>query len=288
MAHLEAEIDFPEHGIEEISRSRIEQQVKQILAKTNQLLESAETGRVFREGLKTVIVGKPNVGKSSLLNALLKEKRAIVTDIPGTTRDAIEEIVSIRGIPLKLVDTAGIRETEDAVEKIGVEKTIELFAEADLVLFMIDASTGLTEDDKEIFPLIEEKNRLVIINKTDIRKEIDLTEVEKFTRKKDILEMSLLHGQGLDQLEKRIEELVYSGMTSGQEELLVTNIRHKNALESAAQSLENGLQAVTAKLPIDCVTIDLKAAWDSMGEITGETVSEDLVDLIFSRFCLGK
>ncbi len=288
MAHLEAGIDFPEHEIEEISRSRIEQQVKQILAKIKKLLESAETGRVFREGLKTVIVGKPNVGKSSLLNALLKEKRAIVTDIPGTTRDAIEEIVSIRGIPLKLVDTAGIRETEDAVEKIGVEKTIEMFAAADLVLFMIDASTGLTEDDKEIFPLIEEKKRLVIINKTDIGKETDLTEVEKFAQKKDILEMSLLHGQGLDRLEKRIEELVYSGMTSGQEELLVTNIRHKNALEAAARSLENGLQAVAAKLPIDFITIDLKAAWESMGEITGETVSEDLVGLIFSRFCIGK
>lgn len=288
LAHIEAGIDFPEHDLEDISRIQIEQKTKLILDRVKKLIDSAGTGKVFREGLKTVIIGKPNVGKSSLLNALLKEKRAIVTDIPGTTRDAIEEMVSIRGIPLKLVDTAGIRETEDIVEKIGVEKTMELFGEADLVLFMIDASTGLTADDREIFPLLKEKNRLLIINKTDIKKDIDLSEAENHIDPENVIEMSLLHGKGLDKLEERIETMVYAGLASGQEELLVTNIRHKNALEEAGLSIEEVLKAVAANLPTDCLAIDLKTAWDKLGEITGETVEDDLVTQIFTRFCIGK
>ncbi len=288
LAHIEAGIDFPEHDIEEVSRSQIEQKTRDILGKIDALIDSAGTGKVFREGLRTVIVGKPNVGKSSLLNALLKEKRAIVTDIPGTTRDVIEEIVSIRGIPLKLVDTAGIRETEDLVEKIGVQKTKEVFEEADLVLFMIDASTGITEDDRDIFRLVKGKRNLVIVNKTDIRRDIDISDMEKYVEKEDVIETSLLHGRGLDKLEARIEELVYSGLAAGQEELLVTNIRHKNALEKARRSVEGVLKALDAHLPTDCMAIDLKEAYDSLGEITGETVSEDLIDQIFSRFCIGK
>lgn len=288
LAHIEAGIDFPEHDLEDISRIQIGQKTKLILDKVKKLIDSAETGKVFREGLKTVIIGKPNVGKSSLLNALLKETRAIVTDIPGTTRDAIEEIVSIRGIPLKLVDTAGIRETEDIVEKIGVEKTMELFGEADLVLFMIDASTGLTADDREIFPLLKGKNRLLIINKTDIKKDIDLSEAENQIDAENVIEMSLFQGKGLDRLEERIETMVYAGLASGQEELLVTNIRHKNALEEASLSIEEVLKALAANLPTDCIAIDLKTAWDKLGEITGETVEDDLVTQIFTRFCIGK
>jgi len=288
LAHIEAGIDFPEHDLEDISRIQIEQKTKLILDRVKKLIDSAGTGKVFREGLKTVIIGKPNVGKSSLLNALLKEKRAIVTDIPGTTRDAIEEIVSIKGIPLKLVDTAGIRETEDIVEKIGVEKTMEMFGEADLVLFMIDASTGLTADDREIFPLLKGKNRLLIINKTDIKKDIDLSEAENHIEPENVIEMSLFQGKGLDRLEERIETMVYAGLASGQEELLVTNIRHKNALEEAGLSIEEVLKALAANLPTDCLAIDLKTAWDKLGEITGETVEDDLVTQIFTRFCIGK
>ncbi len=288
LAHIEAEIDFPEHDIEEVSRLQIKQKSTEIFNKIKALIESAGTGKVFREGLRTVIVGRPNVGKSSLLNALLKEKRAIVTDIPGTTRDVIEEVVSIKGIPLKLVDTAGIRETEDLVEKMGVEKTKEVFEEADLVLFMVDASTGLTEDDREIFQLVQGKRNLVIINKTDIRRDIDISEIETYVKKEDIIETSLLHGWGLEKLEKRIEEMVYSGITAGQEALMVSNIRHKNSLEKARQNMEEVLKALREQLPTDCMAIDLKEAWDNLGEITGETVSEDLIDQIFSRFCIGK
>jgi len=288
LAHIEAGIDFPEHDLEDISRIQIEQKTKLILDRVKKLIDSAGTGKVFREGLKTVIIGKPNVGKSSLLNALLKEKRAIVTDIPGTTRDAIEEIVSLRGIPLKLVDTAGIRETDDIVEKIGVEKTMEMFGEADLVLFMIDASTGLTADDREIFPLLKGKNRLLIINKTDIKKDIDLSEAENHIEPENVIEMSLFQEKGLDRLEERIETMVYAGLASGQEELLVTNIRHKNALEEAGLSIEEVLKALAANLPTDCLAIDLKTAWDKLGEITGETVEDDLVTQIFTRFCIGK
>ncbi len=288
MAHIEAGIDFPEHDIEELSRAQIEEKTASALSHIRKMIESAATGKVFREGLKTAIIGKPNVGKSSLLNALLREKRAIVTDIPGTTRDIIEEVVSIRGIPLVLVDTAGIRETEDVVEKIGVERSKEMFTEADLVLLMIDASTGLTEEDREILPLVGDKKCLVIINKTDIKKDFDVSEIQRHTGKKDVIEMSLFRGEGLETLEKRIEEIVYAGVTPGREDILVTSIRHKNALEKAARSLEEVLAAVSAHLPTDCMAIDLKAAWDSLGEITGETVSEDLVDQIFSRFCIGK
>ncbi len=288
MAHIEAGIDFPEHDIEEISRHKIEQKSGEILARIEHMLALADTGKVFREGLRTVIIGKPNVGKSSLLNALLKEKRAIVTDIPGTTRDVIEEIVSIRGIPLKLVDTAGIRETEDVVEKIGVEKTKEVFAESDLVLFMVDASTGLTAEDRALFPLVKDRNSLVIVNKTDVTQEVNVSEIETHFRGEDIIEMSLLYGRGLDRLEKRIEEMVYAGLSSSQEEIVVSNVRHKDALERALRSIKDVLSAMRAGLPTDCMAIDLRTAWETLGEITGESVSEDLVDQIFSRFCIGK
>lgn len=288
IAHIEAGIDFPEHDIEDVSRSRIEMKTREVLDRLKQLIDGAETGKVLREGLKTAIIGKPNVGKSSLLNALLKEKRAIVTDIPGTTRDAIEEVASIRGIPVVVVDTAGIRETEDVVEKLGVERSREMFEEADLILFMVDASTGLTEEDREILTLIKERKVICIINKTDIRRHIDMSEVEKYIDRHDMLEMSLLRGQGLDKLEEKIEKIVYAGIGCGREDTMVSSIRHKNALAKAAGSVEAVLNALSANLPTDCMAIDLKAAVDSLGEITGETLDEDLVDQIFSRFCIGK
>ena len=288
LAHIEAGIDFPEHDIEELSRAQITDKAEGILASLRKLINSAHTGKIFREGLRTVIVGKPNVGKSSLLNAMVRENRAIVTEIPGTTRDIIEEVVNIRGIPLVLIDTAGIRETEDIVEKMGVEKAKERFKEADLILLMVDASTGLTVEDREILPLVKEKNCLVVVNKTDIIDEIDVSELEKQTGIKDTILMSILTGQGLDKLEEKIEELVYGGLNSGTEELLVTNVRHKHALERAASSIEELLTAVEFGMPTDCMAIDIKDAMESLGEITGETVNEDLVDQIFSRFCIGK
>lgn len=288
LAFIEAGIDFPEHDLEEITVTRIKEGSFKVAERIKKLIASADTGKVFRDGLKTLIVGKPNVGKSSLLNALLREKRAIVTDIPGTTRDVIEEIVNIKGIPLKLVDTAGIRETEDVVERIGVEKTREAIAGADLVLMMIDAFTGITPEDKEIFPLLEGKNRVVILNKIDLGTDRGITEIREISGEKDILEMSLVHGKGLDELEKRIEEMVYEGVSTGQDDVIITGIRHKEALEKAARSMKQVLEAIQAHLPLDCLAIDLKEAWEALGEIIGETVSEDLVEHIFTRFCIGK
>jgi len=288
IAHIEAGIDFPEDDIEEITVTIIRKKLEELLGDIRKLIETADTGKIFREGIKTVIIGKPNVGKSSLLNALLQEKRAIVTDVPGTTRDIIEEVVSIRGIPLKLVDTAGIRETEDFIEKIGVERSKEMFIGADLVLFMTDASTGLTEEDREIIKLIKKKNSLVIINKTDLKKQSDFSEIERLVGQKDTVEMSLLTGEGLEALEEKIEQLVYAGRVFVQDDVMITNIRHKNSLELVQQSLEEAVNTINADMPVDCVAIDLKAAWEALGEITGETVSEDLIDQIFSQFCIGK
>lgn len=288
MAQIEAGIDFPEHDIEEISRRDIEMKTRDILHRLKKMIDSAGTGKIFREGLRTVIVGKPNVGKSSLLNALLKENRAIVTDIPGTTRDVIEEVVSIKGIPLKIIDTAGIRETEDIVEKIGVEKTKEVFAEADLVLLVIDASTGITYDDQVLLPLVRGRNCIIIINKIDIKKDFDEGFLKDFVPEAHVIQMSLLNGIGLHELENKIEELVYKGLPAGQEEIMVNNIRHQNSLEKAAAGLQEALYGLRAQMPTDCMAIDIKAAWENLGEITGETVGEDLLDEIFSRFCIGK
>lgn len=288
MAQIEAGIDFPEHDIEELSRARISQKTEVLLQEINKMIASADTGKVLRDGLRTVIIGKPNVGKSSLLNALLKEKRAIVTDIPGTTRDVIEEVVSIRGIPLKIVDTAGIRETSDLVEKIGVEKTKQASLEADLILLMVDASTGITENDLEVLALLEGKKCIIILNKIDLKQQLNDPDLQKYFGKYEMVKMSLIKGQGLDQLENKIEEMVYSGRVATQDDLMVTSIRHQNSLEKAARSLRDALTAIDEELPTDCIAIDLKAAWDSLGEITGETIGEDLVDQIFSRFCIGK
>lgn len=288
LAQIEAGIDFPEHDIEDVSRANIKEKSHLILDKLAVLIESADTGKILREGLKTVIVGKPNVGKSSLLNALLRENRAIVTDIPGTTRDVIEEIVNIKGIPLKLIDTAGIRETEDLVEKMGVERTRHVISEADLVLLVVDVSRPLDEEDMQILRLAETKKLLIIANKTDIGEKINYDELEKVCPSDKIIKTSVTRGAGLDELEDKIEQLVYTGLTSGEDDLFVTNVRHKQALENARTSMDKVIEAIEMDIPTDCLSIDLKIAWESLGEITGDTVGEDLLDEIFSRFCIGK
>ena len=288
IAHIEALIDFPEDDLEDISLQAIGEKTSLFLEQVEVMVSTATIGKVFREGLKTVIVGKPNVGKSSLLNSLLREKRAIVTDIPGTTRDVIEEVINLRGIPLVIVDTAGIRETTDVVEKIGVEKTKEKFADADIVLFMIDVSSGLTEDDKKIIPLLDGKNYLVILNKTDLKKNEDFVEIKQYFSDRDVLTMSLISGHGVEELENWIEELVFAESVSQSDGAVVSNIRHVDALERTVRSLKEALRTVGERLPMDCVVIDLKAAWESLGEVTGDTVSEDLVERIFSEFCIGK
>lgn len=288
LAHIEAGIDFPEHDIEEISRQKIKEQSVEIIDNLEMLAKSANAGKVLREGLKTAIVGRPNVGKSSLLNALLRENRAIVTDIPGTTRDIIEEVVNVRDIPLRLIDTAGIRETEDIVEKIGVEKTREMFAEADLILLVLDASTPLTAEDLQILEHARDKEMIIIANKVDLDHQLDYSKIEALSHKSAIIQMSIKNDIGIQDLESTIEKKVYAGLSNSAEELFISNTRHQQALHQALLSMKSALESLEIGMPMDCISIDVKAAWDYLGEITGDTVSEDLVDQIFSRFCIGK
>lgn len=288
LAHIEAAIDFPEEDIEEIEYQELKIRARGAWQKTKDLLATADSGKILREGLKTTIIGRPNVGKSSLLNALLKEKRAIVTDIPGTTRDIIEEVVNIRGVPLKIIDTAGIRETEDLVEKIGVERARESLEEADLVLFLLNWGEELQEEDREIITLLNNKKRIIILNKTDLPEKLGEGEIKKIFPEETILKLSLKEGMGLIELEKTIEEMVFAGQAFSLESALVTNIRHKNLLEKAEKSLQETVKALDSGMPTDLISIDLKDVLHYLGEITGETVSDDVIDQIFSQFCIGK
>ncbi|WP_026476762.1 tRNA uridine-5-carboxymethylaminomethyl(34) synthesis GTPase MnmE [Alkaliphilus transvaalensis] len=288
LAHIEVSIDFSEEDVDEIALDLLLNRSIELEKKLNKLLETADTGKIIRDGLSTVIVGKPNVGKSSLLNTLLRESRAIVTDIPGTTRDVIEEHLNIKGIPLKLIDTAGIRETQDIVEKIGVEKSKAFFNKADLIIFMLDASRELTEEDLEIINLIKEKKALVLLNKIDLPAKIDLEKISSLISKKRVIEISLVDKVGIDQIEEYLEEMVYKGEVKAKDTLLVTNARHKNALERALTSLQDGINAIRNRLPMDFIEVDFKNTWDFLGEITGDTMGEDLIDHIFQNFCIGK
>lgn len=288
IAHLEAAIDFPEEDIEELTAREVAAAVRDLGDEIGRLLATADTGRILREGLSTAIIGKPNVGKSSLLNALLGAKRAIVTDVPGTTRDLIEEYVNIGGIPLKVVDTAGIRETADVVERIGVEKAREALAQADLVLVLLDASLPLSAEDKEVLGLLEGRQAVVLINKTDLPAVIDMGEVADLAAGKPVIRISALEGIGVEELERTIGELVYSGRVVQGEGAFVNNVRHSHILQQALARLHEALAAVDAGLPPDCAVVDLRAAWEVLGEITGETVGDDIIHQIFSQFCIGK
>lgn len=288
IAQLEASIDFPEEDIEELAANKVAQNVKETIMRIGNMLATANTGRILREGLETVIIGKPNVGKSSLLNALLREKRAIVTDVPGTTRDVIEEYVNIRGIPLKIVDTAGIRETADIVEKLGVEKSRELLARADLILFVLDASVPLSAEDREVLALMQERQAVVLINKTDLPVALQMNELNQLISDKKIIKLSVLEGTGLEELEQTIVDMVYGGQVVQAEGAFVNNVRHANLLRQGQMHLEAVLETVDANMPPDCIVVDLRDAWEKLGEITGDTVGEDIIDQIFTQFCIGK
>ena len=289
LAKIEAFIDFPEDDIPEATLEEMAHRCNGLLIVIEQLLESADTGKVYREGLRTVIVGKPNVGKSSLLNALLREQRAIVTDIPGTTRDVIEEVLNIKGVPLKIIDTAGLRETQDLVEKLGVERSRQLLNQADLVLLVLDASTGLSEDDLNVINLIKDKKVLVLINKIDIADNaIETDQLKQLIGYSDVLEISAQKDIGLDRLEQSILDLVFQGRIIAADNVLVSNSRHKHALERAKQHLLEAGRGMQQSVPPDLVSIDLKSAWEILGEITGNTVTEDLIDRIFADYCIGK
>lgn len=289
LAKIEAIIDFPEDDIEEATLDEIAAQCNIMLQKVNTLLDNADTGKIYREGLQTVIIGKPNVGKSSLLNALLKEQRAIVTDIPGTTRDIIEEFLNIQGVPLKIIDTAGLRETDDLVEKLGVARSRQLINQADLVLLVLDATTGITEDDLKIISLVKDKKTLVLINKIDIAaNRINSDKIKRYLGDSFILEISAKQEIGLDKLEQAILELVLDGKVTAADNVIISNTRHKQALVRAKHHLQEVQRGIKEFVPADLISIDLKSAWEILGEITGNNVTEDLIDRIFADFCIGK
>ena len=288
LAHLEVYIDFAEEDVEEITYQTLEEKALELRNEIIKLYDTAESGKILRDGLKTVIVGKPNVGKSSLLNSILGENRAIVTDIAGTTRDVIEEFVNIKGIPLKIVDTAGIRETEDVVEKIGVEKSRESFSTADLVIMVLDASRKLSEEDMEILESLKNKKTIVLLNKMDLEPQIELEKIEEFVNSEDIIKISALKHQGIEELQDKIEAMVYHGSVKNSSNLMITNSRHKDALFKAYESINDAISAIEQRMPYDFIEVDFKNIWDYLGYINGDTVREDLLDTIFANFCIGK
>jgi len=287
-AHLQAAADFPEDDIEELTTENLLNSLNELNLRISNLIETADMGKIIREGLSTVIVGKPNVGKSSLLNALVRENRAIVTEIPGTTRDIIEEYVNIKGVPLKIIDTAGIRETSDVVEKIGVEKSRDIIRSADLVILIFDGSRELDDDDKNIIQLVKDKKVIILINKSDLKMNIDAEYIANVFKNKPIIEISVLKGTGLDQLEQEIKDMFFAGKVSIREDSIITNMRHKDSLIKERKSLNEAINSLRIGMPVDMVSIDISNAIESMGEIIGLTVSEEIIDRIFHEFCLGK
>ncbi|MGM0508395.1 MAG: tRNA uridine-5-carboxymethylaminomethyl(34) synthesis GTPase MnmE [Fusobacteriota bacterium] len=285
-AHVNVIIDYPEEGIDEPLTEELKENLHHVYKKTDILIKSYDKGKKIKNGIKTVIIGKPNVGKSSLLNALLREERAIVTHVPGTTRDSIEEVINIDGIPLLIGDTAGIRETKDLVENIGVQKSKEMVKKADLILFVVDNSKKITKEDREIYKTIKNKNVIGILNKIDLEDNINL---ENFGDIKNWIEVSAKNKQGIEKLEDDIYKyLINNEIENISDDIIITNVRHKAALEKTKESIENIFDTINKEMPLDLIAIDLKEALDSLSEITGEISSEDILDHIFKNFCVGK
>lgn len=287
MAHEEVNIDYPEYDMDDVTSKEMYDKAQQVIKEIDKLLATAQEGKVVRSGLATAIVGRPNVGKSSLLNYLSKEEKAIVTNIAGTTRDTLEEYVSLKGILLKLIDTAGIRQTDDIVEKIGVERSKRSITESDLVLLLINSSEELTEEDQKLLELTQDKKRIVILNKADQVAKITKKDIQKITDS-PIVTISVLKKQNMIGLEEAIKSLFLQGITDSKSEVMVTNQRQNDLLRKAKQSLIEAIEAINDNMPLDLVQIDLKEAWDSLGEITGDTAPDELITQLFSKFCLGK
>jgi tRNA modification GTPase len=286
LALIEYSIDFTEDD-EEVDESipiRILEQLDKAISEMNLLIKSADEGRIIRDGLNLAIIGKPNVGKSSLLNALLKEKRAIVTDIPGTTRDVIEEFISLDGIPVKIIDTAGIRETEDVVEKIGVERSKKKIDEADLVILVLDSSRSLDKEDEEIISYVKNKKYIVLLNKVDLDSQIKDEELKELS---DIVRISAMSGYGIEDLKNKIKDMFFSGEVDT-ESLIISNSRHKQALFRALENCNIASRKVKANEYLDLISIFVTSAMKALGEITGDELEEDLINKIFSEFCVGK
>ncbi len=289
LAQVEVNIDYPEYDdVEEMTQQVMLEKSRYIKLEIDKLLQTSQQGKILREGLATVIVGRPNVGKSSLLNSLVQENKAIVTDIPGTTRDVIEEYVNVRGVPLRLLDTAGIRETEDIVERIGVEKSRKVLREADLILLVLNYADELTEEDKNIFKATEGMDFIVIVNKTDLPQKIDLNQVKEFAGNRKVITTSLVEENGVDLLEEAISNLFFEGSIEASDMTYVSNSRHISLLNQAQRAISEAIDGAENGTPIDIVQIDLTRTWEILGEIIGESVHESLINQLFSQFCLGK
>ena len=286
-AHVNVVLDYPEEGIDDPLPAELRNNLEKVYEEANRLIDSYDTGKKIKEGIKTVIVGKPNVGKSTLLNALLHEERAIVTHVAGTTRDVIEEIINIKGVPLVLVDTAGIRKTDDIVENIGVEKSKQFIGKADLVLLVLDASKELENEDIEVINQIKENKKkvIVLLNKIDLNKKINL----EGHNLENIVEISAKDNIGIEDMQEKIYSyIVEEDVENSSEKLIITNIRHKTALEKTKDAIKNIFETIDMGLPMDLISVDLKEALDSLSEITGEISSEDILDHVFGNFCVGK
>ena len=287
IAFIESALDDPEHISLEGYPEKLRKIVDEEYEKVETLLKSADDGRMIQEGIKTVILGKPNAGKSSLLNFLVGEDRAIVTDIAGTTRDTLEEYISLHGISLRIIDTAGIRETEDVVEKIGVGKAKKMAEDADLILYVVDSSLPLDENDREIMELLGGRKSIVIYNKTDLESVVDIKELKEKTGS-PVIPVSVVEETGITELEETIKKMFFRGEISFDDEVYITNARHKTALEEALESLKMVRESIETGMSEDFFSIDLMSAYESLGKIVGESVGEDLVNEIFSKFCTGK
>lgn len=289
LAQVEVNIDYPEYDdVEEMTSQLMLNTAKHIEEKIEQLLKTATQGKILREGLQTAIIGRPNVGKSSLLNYLLDEEKAIVTDIAGTTRDVIEEYVNVNGVPLKLIDTAGIRQTEDVVEKIGVERSKKALQQADLVLLVLNQAEALTKEDLALLDLTKQSKRIILLNKTDLPSALDRAQLQEVAQDSPVFAISVLAQDGLEQLEQAIKDLFFAGQTQSKEASYVSNTRHISLLEQALASLKEVENGIDAGMPVDLVQMDLTRCWDLLGEITGESVQDELITQLFSQFCLGK
>ncbi|MDI6735301.1 MAG: tRNA uridine-5-carboxymethylaminomethyl(34) synthesis GTPase MnmE [bacterium] len=288
LAELEVSIDFYEEDIELITLEEVQQRLNKISLEIKKLIETAKYGRILQQGVITTIVGRPNVGKSSLLNTLVGKPRAIVTHVPGTTRDTIEEMIDIEGIPLKVIDTAGLRHTVDIVEEEGVRRAKEALNQADLVIFVIDGSVPLTVDDIRIMEELKAKEAILVINKCDLPSRVNVPEVAKHLPSKPIINLSVTKGSGLNQLKQTIKGIFFAGKLLSTDEIIITNLRHKEALASAFENINSAIKGIGANLSFEFIAIDLRELLDNLGLIVGETVTEDILNEIFSNFCIGK
>ncbi|NEW65427.1 tRNA uridine-5-carboxymethylaminomethyl(34) synthesis GTPase MnmE [Carnobacteriaceae bacterium zg-84] len=289
LAQVEVNIDYPEYDeVEEMTLALLKEKSIDVKEKLEYLLQTAQQGKILRDGLQTAIIGRPNVGKSSLLNRLLREDKAIVTDIAGTTRDTIEEYVNVRGVPLKLVDTAGIRDTDDVVEQIGVKRSKKAILDADFIILILNQSEQLSDEDKSLLEMTKGMKRLILLNKIDLPSQLYMEELLPYTDMDNVIPLSVLNNQGIDKLEEKIAEWFFAGQVNDKDATYVSNVRHITLIQQAIEKLKDVLQAIDLEVPVDLIQIDFTRAWELLGEITGDTVQDELLTELFSQFCLGK